>query len=284
MTQPNEIQRIAILGVGLLGGSVALSLRRRLPNIEIIGFSRSEAKRQRTIELGVIDSAADSVPAACDGCDVVVVAAPVDRIAEMATIAAASAPKNCLITDVGSTKETIVAAVSLPNFVAAHPIAGSEKTGAENAKADLFDGKVIVITPSEKTDPMSLRQCDDFWRLTGGRTVQLSPAAHDAYLAAVSHVPHLMSSIIARLMPPAARELVGSGWRDMTRVASGDPTLWTAICRENRNMILDQLDLLSTDVARLREMLVDADEEGLQGWLAEAQTIKSQTIKQSAQE
>lgn len=134
MTQKNEYQRIAILGVGLLGGSVALALRRRLPGVHVVGFSRRPSTRQRAIELGVIDSDASSVSAACEHCDAVVVAAPVDKIAEMANLASQSAPADCLITDVGSTKETIANAVTHPNFVAAHPIAGSEKTGAETLR------------------------------------------------------------------------------------------------------------------------------------------------------
>lgn len=271
---PFKPDRVAILGVGLLGGSVALSLRRQLPDVQIVGFSRSEAKRQQAVDLGVVDFAAQSVEAASEGCDAVVVAAPVDKIACIAKQAAGAAGENALITDVGSTKASIVSAVANRNFVAAHPIAGSEKTGMENATEGLFDGKVIVLTPSETTDPEKLNACDQFWQLTGGRTVQMTAATHDTYLAAVSHVPHLMSSLVARLTPDAATELVGSGWRDITRVAAGDPTLWAAICKENRVAILDQLDRLREDVSGLFEMLVRNDDEALLQWLADAKSDK----------
>ena len=271
-------QRVAILGVGLLGGSVALSLRRRLPDIQIVGFSRSEAKRRQAIDLGVVDVAAESVEAASAGCDVVVVATPVDRIADMAKQAVAAAGNNAVVTDVGSTKASIVSSVSDQNFVAAHPIAGSEKTGMENALESLFDGKVIILTPSDTTDSEKLLACDQFWQLTGGRTVQMSAEQHDTYLAAVSHVPHLMSSLVARLTPDEATELVGSGWRDITRVALGDPTLWTAICRENQAAILQQLDRLREDVSNLHVMLSRSDEEALHQWLADAKAQKHNVI------
>ncbi|QDT09195.1 prephenate dehydrogenase [Planctomycetes bacterium K23_9] len=277
MTPPFLPKRVAILGVGLLGGSLALSLRRKLPQTQFVGYSRSEAKRRLAIDLGVIDVAAPSIEEASDHSDVIVVAAPVDKIAEVANLAAAAAPPDCLITDVGSTKATIVDAISLPNFVAAHPIAGSEKTGAQNATAELFDGKLIVITPGPMTDSAKLQACEQFWQLTGGRTVQLSPAEHDAHLAAVSHVPHLMSSLVARLLPDAAGDLVGSGWRDITRVAAGDPTLWTAICSENRLAILEQLKRLTDDVESLTAILRNADDQRLHEWLREAQMLKQAT-------
>ena len=148
----------------------------------------------------------------------------------------------------------------------------------ENALESLFDGKVIILTPSDTTDSEKLLACDQFWQLTGGRTVQMSAEQHDTYLAAVSHVPHLMSSLVARLTPDEATELVGSGWRDITRVALGDPTLWTAICRENQAAILQQLDRLREDVSNLHVMLSRSDEEALHQWLADAKAQKQKVI------
>lgn len=267
-------RRVAILGVGLLGGSVALAIRRRAADVQIVGYARRNETRQLAIDLGVIDVAAESIESACFDCDIIVAAAPVDKIAAMVNTAAKAGRDDCLITDVGSTKATIVAEITHRNFVAAHPIAGSEKTGVENATASLFDNKTIVLTPSDITDQDSLAHCEAFWRLTGGHTTQMSADEHDAHLAAVSHVPHLMSSLIARLTPNAAAELVGSGWRDITRVAAGDPILWTAICRENRAAILQQLNLLSQDISNLRDMLDRCDDDGVHRWLTDAQTIK----------
>ena len=278
MTNSVWPKRVAILGVGLLGGSVGLSLKRRLSGVTIVGLSRSSEKRKLAVDCGAVDLAVDNISDACRDADVVVVAAPVDRIAAMANEAFQTAPADCLITDVGSTKANIVTDVPDPRFVAAHPIAGSEKTGAENATAGLFDARVIIITPSSTSDPTMTEKCDQFWQLTGGRTVQMSAVEHDALLAAVSHVPHLMSALIARLLPTAAKSLVGSGWRDITRVAAGDPTLWAAICQENREAILGELDRLIDDTQKLRIILADNDTTSLFQWLTEAAAAKKSTF------
>ncbi len=229
-------QRVGVLGVGLLGGSVALSIRRIRPHSTFVGLARSQTKVDQLRSLGIVEEIATSIEQVCEGCDVVVVAAPVDRIAELVAEASAASPRDCLITDVGSTKGGIVAAlaadpIATGKFVAAHPIAGSEKSGPEHATATLFDGKLIVLTPGDQTDRRLLAKADAFWRLTGGNTMEMGPADHDTHLAAVSHVPHLVSALVARMAHPQARPLVGSGWNDMTRIAAGDPTMWTAICR-----------------------------------------------------
>jgi prephenate dehydrogenase len=231
-----------------------------------------------------VDEIAMSVPQVCQDCDVVVVAAPVDRIAELVVEAAASSPPGCLITDVGSTKAGIVAAVSThpiasEKFVAAHPIAGSEKTGPEHARANLFDGKPIVLTPDATTDRALCEKADRFWRLTGGLTREMQAGEHDAHLAAISHMPHLVSALVARMAHPQARPLVGSGWTDMTRIAAGDPDLWTAICRENRGAIREELQRFADELRRLQKILDDHDDDALRSWLAEAQRVRQQSPK-----
>jgi prephenate dehydrogenase len=275
-------RRVAILGVGLLGGSVALSARRARKGTVWLGLARSPEKRERLQRSGIVDVAADSVEATVAGCDVVVVASPVDQIAALVLEAAVHCPAECLITDVGSTKGRIVAAVAADplargKFLAAHPIAGSEKTGAEHASPTLFDGKLIVLTPGESTDPKLLAKATHFWQLTGGRTKSMSAAAHDAHLAAVSHVPHLVSALVAKLTRPEARSLVGSGWEDITRVAAGDPSLWTAICQENRQAIGRELARYAEELSRLCRILDTEDDERLWSWLAEAKRVKEQS-------
>ncbi|MCG8653316.1 MAG: prephenate dehydrogenase [Pirellulales bacterium] len=275
-------RRVAILGVGLLGGSVGLALRRKLPEIEIVGTSRSPARRDLALKHQAVDHALASVDEACRDCDVVVVASPVDHIAAMAKQAAAASPDDCLITDVGSTKAGIVAAVSddpraRGKFVAAHPIAGSEKTGVEHADARLFDQKVVVITPDQATAQAMLERGTRFWQLTGGRVVQMTPDEHDAHLAAVSHVPHLVSALVASMAHQQALPLVGSGWRDITRVAAGDPTLWTAICQENRDAISRELQRLATSLAQLQRTVEAGDDEELFRWLSDAKKLKENT-------
>lgn len=283
-TGENEFlpRRVAVLGVGLLGGSVAHSLRRRLPEITIVGTGRTEEKRRRLLGSGAVDVAVQSVQQACRDCDVVVVATPVDRIAELVIQAAEASPPRCLITDVGSTKATIVNVVervplAANKFVAAHPLAGSEKTGVAHARESLFDGKTIIVTPGQLTPPALIDRCDQFWKLTGGITVRMVPEDHDRHLATVSHVPHLISAVVAKMVGQQARQLVGSGWLDITRVAAGDPALWTAICRENRTAICQELARISEEIARVQRYLAVADDESLQQWLAEAQAIRQQS-------
>jgi prephenate dehydrogenase len=272
-------RQVAILGVGLLGGSVALALRRALPQTRLVGFARSPEKRQYLSEQGIIDLPVATLPEACQQSDVVVVAAPVDRIAEMVVSAAESSPPDCLITDVGSTKYRIVSAVAehpdaAKKFVPAHPIAGSEKSGPAHATDSLFDEKLVVLTPTETTEPKLLEKAHRFWRLTGGQTCEMTPSEHDTHLAAISHMPHLVSALVAKMAASEALPLAGTGWRDITRVAIGDPTLWTAICSENRTAIGGELERLADELGRLRQLLQDADDDALHRWLSKAKEIR----------
>lgn len=282
-TAENEwLRQVTILGVGLLGGSVALSIKRALPHTRLVGLARSTEKHRFLKSSGIVDETADTISEACEHSDAVVVASPVDRIAEMVIAAAESSPSDCLITDVGSTKRQIVASVgesSLASrkFIAAHPIAGSEKSGPENAISSLFDEKLVVLTPTETTSPELLEKAHQFWRLTGGQTREMTPSEHDAHLAAISHMPHLVSALVAKIASPEALPLAGSGWRDITRVAAGDPTLWAAICSENRAAIGSELKQVAEELERLRQMLQDADDTALYQWLTEAKKIKEQS-------
>ncbi|MGB7329660.1 MAG: prephenate dehydrogenase [Rubripirellula sp.] len=274
-------RRVAILGVGLLGGSVAMSIRRLSPDSVFVGYSRSADRLAAAVRRNVIDEATDSIGDACRDCDAVVVATPVDRIAAMVIEAARHCPDDCLITDVGSTKRGIVDAVekdagAAAKFVAAHPIAGSEKSGSQHAVANLFDNKVVVVTPGQAADPAMVQRTDQFWKMTGAKTVTMSVTDHDDHLAAISHVPHLMSALVARLTPPVARSLVGTGWTDITRVASGDPEMWTAICRENRPAIVIELARLAAELDQLRSIVEEGRDEEMTRWLAEAKRIKDQ--------
>ena len=282
-TTENEwLRQVTVLGVGLLGGSVALSLKRTSPQTRLVGFARTTEKRCFLASSGIVDVTADTVAEACQHSDAVVVASPVDRIAEIVISAAESSPAECLITDVGSTKHQIVSGVSKHplasrKFIAAHPIAGSEKSGPEHANSSLFDEKLVVVTPTETTCPELLKKAHQFWRLTGGQTCEMTPSEHDTHLAAISHMPHLVSALVAKIASPDALPLAGSGWRDITRVAAGDPTIWAAICSENRAAIGSELKQVAEELERLQQMLQDADDTALYQWLTEAKKIKEQS-------
>ncbi|TWU34401.1 prephenate dehydrogenase [Novipirellula artificiosorum] len=274
-------RRIAIVGVGLLGASVAKSVRATIKDLHVTGVVRDPGKRESLLLNHVIDSGTDSIETASRDADVVVVATPVNHIADFSLRASAASPADCLITDVGSTKQGIVDAVAkdhdaIQKFVAAHPIAGSEKTGADYACADLFRGKMTVLTPHPQTSVEQLKRAERFWQLTGSRTVTMTPAEHDDHLAAVSHVPHLASSAVANLVAADSANLVGSGWLDITRVAAGDPGMWLAICQENRQAIRRQLAQLAGSIDDLQQMLKDSDDVGLLRWLQQAKSIRDQ--------
>ena len=274
-------KRIAIIGVGLLGGSVSLAMRRRIPDVHVVGMVRDTAKADRFVASGLLDSATDSIEQACRDCDCIVVATPVDCLADIVIQAAKLSPDDCLITDVGSTKAAIVHSVAAnpiaaEKFVAAHPIAGSEKSGADFALESLFDGKPIVLTPDTHTNANLLQRATEFWTLVGGVPIVMPADQHDVHLASVSHVPHLVSALVAKMVEGPARDLVGSGWRDITRVAAGDPEMWTAICAANRDAIVGELDRFSDHLSKLRAILA-GDDTALNSWLAKAKEAKELT-------
>ncbi|MEM9644472.1 MAG: prephenate dehydrogenase/arogenate dehydrogenase family protein [Planctomycetota bacterium] len=278
-------RHVTIIGVGLLGGSVAMSIRRRLPDVKIAGCSRRESTLNAALEVGAIDEAFDEIDSRLRASDAVVVCTPVDRIARQVIQAAALTSDECLITDVGSTKAGIVREVgedtsASEKFVAAHPIAGSEKTGVRNATASLFDGKVVLVTPAQTTPQSRLDQAHSFWGLTGARVISMTPDQHDDQLAAISHVPHLMSALVSKLTPESALPWVGSGWRDITRVAAGDPEMWTAICSENRQAILQQVRRYMDELGEVTRCLQDSDDEALHQWFAAARSIRHQADPQ----
>lgn len=275
-------RRVAILGVGLLGGSVALAVRRRYPQTTIVGTARQREKCDRLLAAEIVDAATTSVAQACADCDVIVAAGPVGSIAGAVMQAAAAAPPDCLITDVGSTKAQIADEVAqdpraAAQFVPAHPIAGSEKTGFEHAAADLFDGRLIVLTPTAHTASETVDRAARFWRSIGGRVQRMSAPEHDAHLAVISHMPHLVAALVARLATDQARPLAGSGWADITRVAAGDPAMWADICAQNRPAIAAQLQRLAQELERLQQILQVTDPQAMEIWLAEAKQIKLQT-------
>ncbi|WP_246112665.1 prephenate dehydrogenase [Allorhodopirellula solitaria] len=272
----SPIRTVAVIGLGLLGGSVAKSLRRSVGEASprVIGWGRRPETREFAINHDLVDAVSDDFVEASRLADLVVIATPVDRIAQYAIEVAKECP-NVLITDVGSTKRGIVDAVAAApraatRFVAAHPIAGSEKTGIEFARDDLFDQKSIVITPSGHEVAGAVDAVDQFWRSTGGRTRRLSPQQHDEMMAVTSHAPHLISAMVARQVPDEAIALVGRGWLDTTRIAAGDEGLWTSIVTENRAAILAAMQAAAQDLSRLVEIIETADDEALTEYLRAA--------------
>jgi prephenate dehydrogenase len=278
-----EFDKVAILGVGLIGGSIGLALRERKLAKEVVGIGRRESALAMAQKLGAIDRSTTSLAQGVADAEIVVVATPVDTVAEFTLKVAEVCPPRTTITDAGSTKETIVAAVERgltgrrdgPWFIGSHPIAGDHRTGVEFARAELFDGRKTVVTPTAHSHRASTLDVERFWRSLGADVVTMSPAEHDAALAATSHLPHLVAYALAFATPNELLPLAASGWRDTTRIAGSDPNLWRPIFAANRVHVLEALDRFTEVVALVRESLETGDDQELYGILERAQRTKS---------
>ncbi len=266
---------MALIGVGLIGGSIGLALRSRKLASEVIGVGRDPATLDEAVRLGAIDRGTTEIQDGVATAQVVVVCTPVNRIAEDVRRAAESAPASALITDVGSTKRQIVEAVerqprSVSAFVGAHPIAGSERRGVSNAHADLFEGRACAITPTPRTRAERLRRALGFWSAIGCRVLEMGPAEHDEILAYTSHLPHAIAAALASSVPADWLALAAGAYRDGTRVAAADAGLWTAIFRENRGPLLKALDSLQDRLADFKYALMTDDEQAIRRWWEQA--------------
>jgi prephenate dehydrogenase len=255
------IRQLAIVGVGLLGGSVAKAARSGALARRIVGVGRDPERLRPAVDDGTLDAAVTELDAGVREADVVLLAAPVLAIEGLLERVWRAAPDGALVTDVGSTKRNIVraaerlAATRSLAFVGSHPLAGSEQAGYRVARADLFRGATVVVTPTEKTELAALKKTSELWEALGARVTALDPETHDRTVAAISHLPHLIACALvdgAGRVEPAALELAARGFRDTTRIAAGDPDMWTEIFLANR-------DALSASVAAFREALADLE-------------------------
>jgi prephenate dehydrogenase len=266
-----EYDTVAIVGVGLIGGSIGLALRERKLARRIIGVGRRQTSLDAARKIGAIDHGVTSLSGGVAEAQVLIVATPVDTIAERIVQASAAVPPDCLITDAGSTKEQIVTKVDAalaarrggPRFIGSHPLAGDHRTGAEHARADMFDGRVVVITPTEATRPAAVTEASGLWQSLGANVISMAPEKHDAALAITSHLPHLVAIALASSTPSEFLPLTASGWRDTTRIAGVDPKIWQPIFTANREHVLDALDTMSDVLGGLRESLEQGDNESL---------------------
>jgi prephenate dehydrogenase len=270
---------LTIVGVGLIGGSVGLAAKARAATRRVVGVGRNPDTLARARELGAIDEFTTDLAAGVRSADVVVFCSPVDQITRQVRQAAQYAMPGALFTDAGSTKGTIVRDLEgkLPDhvrFVGAHPLAGSEKQGAEYASADLFDGRVCVVTPTANTVPWALERATLFWQALGCTVVKLTPEEHDLALATTSHLPHLVAALLAGQLPTKWRPFAASGFRDTTRVAAGDPALWTAICRENAAAISLALDQFDEGLQQLRRAVLNQNEDALTDLLTAGKKVR----------
>ncbi|MBX3422498.1 MAG: prephenate dehydrogenase/arogenate dehydrogenase family protein [Pirellulaceae bacterium] len=258
MTQYN---RAVIIGVGLLGGSIGLALRRRQLARTVVGLGHRPQTLQTALELGAIDCVCSDIQTACKAADLIIVCTPVQAIVNYVQQALkCELSDNCLITDVGSTKANICKSLrsASARFCGSHPIAGSEKSGVRFAREDLLVDRLTIVTPDSNTPPELARQSELLWQSLGSRTVVMSPDQHDQALAHVSHLPHIVASALAAITDQQLLPLVGSGWCDTTRVAAGNVELWQQIISENRQPVQQAMRVY----ARSLEQWIGAIERG----------------------
>lgn len=279
-------EQLAIIGCGLMGGSFALALKRAGLVKRVVGYSKSPSTTELARKLGVIDVEAPSALLAVSGADIVLIAVPV-----AATEATFKAIKHLvtpqmLIMDVGSTKRDVIDAgrralrEQIGSFVPAHPIAGREVSGVENADADLYSGKQVILTPIERTLTVQLKKAVDVWTALGCRVVQMSPESHDAAFAAVSHLPHLISFALMNAISgqPLGKEylsLAGPGFRDFTRIAASDAKMWRDIMVSNREELLAQSKIFQRNLQALELMISTGNADALEGLIEQASLTRA---------
>jgi prephenate dehydrogenase len=274
-----KIKTLTIVGVGLIGGSIGLAARARGLAEIVVGAGRRQTSLDRARSLGAINQGCLDAALAVRRADVAVFCTPVTHIVEQVLAAAPGCREGTLLTDVGSTKAAIVRDLEghLPDgvaFVGSHPLAGSEKHGAEHANAKLFQDRVTVVTRTEHTDARALGRTAAFWQALGARVRVMTPEDHDQALALTSHLPHLLAAALAGLLPPELVDLTATGFRDATRVAAGEPSLWRGIFAQNRAAVLDALDRLRGRLDQFGQALAAEDQLALDALLVQAKRIR----------
>ncbi|SFH59462.1 prephenate dehydrogenase [Nitrosospira sp. Nsp14] len=299
------INKLVVIGVGLIGGSFALALRKAELVTHITGVGRSTANMERARDLGAIDEIARDLPSALKDADVVFLAIPVGRTGEIMEQIAPHLEPDTIVTDAGSTKQNVLAAARahlaehLPNFVPGHPVAGAELSGAGAANPNLFRDKNLVLTPIEETNVEALKRVTQLWQACGAQVSQMSARRHDEILAAVSHLPHVLAFALMYYIGAAGHgpdvdnafstddmirssellRFAGSGFRDFTRIAASSPEMWRDICLGNREVLSRQIDAYQNELAALREMLARGDGEALERVFSDAREARRQWLK-----
>jgi prephenate dehydrogenase len=291
--------KVAVLGVGLIGGSIGLAARRRA-GVHVVGYDPDASALSRALEIGAIDEPASEIADAVADVEVVYVAAPVGTATQTARLALDAAGAECVVSDVGSTKREIVRAIRDPRFVGGHPLAGAETAGVENAREDLFDGAVWYLTPAAGASapadatpppavdaaPWAVERLRGLIECLGARPVAIDPDAHDRLMASVSHLPHVLANV---LVAQAARAVeadggavessalgAGPSFRDATRVAGANTAIWVDIYLSNRDALIAAIDEAVARLGEVRTALADGDSGALAAWNERARAEREQ--------
>ena len=273
---------MTIVGVGLLGGSAGLALKAHDPQIRVAGVGRRQSSLDAAMAAGAIDTAHFDAAEAVGQTDLVILATPVGAFELHMRAIGPVLSGGAIVTDVGSTKSGVVRAarrrLGHDRFVGSHPMAGSEQKGVAFARADLFAGATCILTPTAKTPARVTARVERLWRRMGMRTVRMSPARHDRAVARVSHLPHALASLLMRLPARADLDVSATGFRDATRLASGDPEMWRDIFLTNRGQVLAAIDEFDEALMQLRDLVDLGDRKGLERFFSSARARRETTI------
>ncbi len=279
-------KRVTIVGVGLMGGSVGLAIRKYRLAKEVIGLSQKQSSLVAAIKKKAIDTACSDVPKAIRNADLVILATPVDSIIKLLTTISPYLRRGCVVTDIGSSKVEVVSAAEkvLSNnviFIGSHPLVGSEKQGVEFATAELFDHSQCIMTPTKKTHYSAQEKVKKLWTKIGSHVSILSAQEHDEIMAYTSHLPHLLAFGLVEVISPEQLKFAAKGLLDTTRIAGSSPQMWNDICLSNSQNVLKSLDHFVKDLSILRKAIVNKDQSTLLEYLTRAQkkrnaiTVKS---------
>lgn len=282
-------KQITIIGVGLLGGSFALAMREHNLATKIVGVSSCLSSAQKSLDLGIIDEASDSISESVADADLVLIATPMLAMESVLNQIVSVVSSECLITDVGSVKQILVDLVSKKfpqlqsQFVFAHPIAGGERSGSTAAKADLFMGKHLILTESEQADPNKLAQSKVLWKIIGANVVEMSAAEHDHIFAYTSHLPHAIAYTLVNNLHHQENnkqlfDFASAGFYDFTRIASSSPVMWRDICLSNKAQLLASLKQFSGQLNTLVNVIEQGDAEKLKDIFSDAKTARDQGL------
>jgi prephenate dehydrogenase len=288
MVKIKDLDKISIIGLGLLGGSLGLAVNRAFPHLRRIGYSHRSVTREKAREAGTVDEVYSSVAEAVCQSPMVVLASPIGTFEGLLAEMAEALPAGCLVTDVGSTKvlPTRWAQAKLPRhveFLGSHPMAGSEQRGVDFARADLFDDAYCIITPTAKTNAETLVFLEEFWKQLQMHVCKLSPTEHDRVLARISHLPHMLAVALVNCSDAKEILMCGKGFLDTTRIASGPESIWRDIVTSNPANIDQAITRLIKELSRIQKALKQNDDKAILEILAQAREKRNELVAKKLQ-
>jgi prephenate dehydrogenase len=267
-------EKISIIGVGLLGGSIGLAVKQRRLAGEVAGYVRRETSIAECEKFGAVDYATTDLVAAVSGADLVILCTPLAQMRSLVQQMLPALKRGAIVTDVGSVKASVVRELeslvqqSGARFIGSHPMAGAEKTGVPAARKDLFECAMCVVTPTKKSNPAALRKVEQFWKVLGGRLLRLTPELHDALVSRSSHLPHVTAAAMAGFVldpshPKPQPALCANGFRDTTRIASGSPEMWRDIALANRKNLAREVGAFVGELQKFQRALKKSDAKAI---------------------